>query len=137
MFRGARGISGVADGRFINGKGTGTSDSNLAMVSDGEFIVNAKAAGKYGNLLTAINSGKTPEMGGLQVANVANVLNGGNHVAINVTGDKADAMLAAKIGKHLDDALSKMSRPDGMRYSGTQQSARVAAHAAKSHRSNG
>jgi hypothetical protein len=42
----------------IRGDGTPTSDSNVALVSDGEFIVNAKAASKNKAWLAAINSGK-------------------------------------------------------------------------------
>jgi len=46
-----------ADGGHVSGPGTGTSDSIPAMLSDGEFVVNAKATKKHGNLLKAINSG--------------------------------------------------------------------------------
>jgi hypothetical protein len=42
----------------IRGDGTPTSDSSVALVSDGEFIVNAKAASKNKACLAAINSGK-------------------------------------------------------------------------------
>jgi hypothetical protein len=57
-------IFGFASGGLINGDGTPTSDSNLAMVSDGEYIVNAAAASKNGALLAAINSGKAPKFSG-------------------------------------------------------------------------
>jgi hypothetical protein len=40
-------FSGFAEGGLISGDGTGTSDSNLARVSDGEFIVNAGATAKH------------------------------------------------------------------------------------------
>jgi hypothetical protein len=55
---------GFADGGLINGDGTPTSDSNVALVSDGEFIVNAKAASKNRALLAAVNSGKAPKFSG-------------------------------------------------------------------------
>ena len=42
----------------IRGDGTPTSDSSVALVSYGEFIVNAKAASKNKACLAAINSGK-------------------------------------------------------------------------------
>lgn len=53
---------------LLNGPGTGTSDSILAVmasgavarVSDTEFVVNAKATKRYLPLLTALNSGKIP-----------------------------------------------------------------------------
>lgn len=46
----------VATGGWINGPGTGTSDSIPAMLSNREFVVNAAAAAVYGPLLEAINS---------------------------------------------------------------------------------
>lgn len=49
-----------AGGGMISGPGSGTSDSILAAVSDGEFIVNAGATKKYGALLEALNSGRLP-----------------------------------------------------------------------------
>ena len=65
---------GFADGGLINGAGSGTSDSNLALVSDGEFIVNAGATAKNKALLTAINSGRAPKFGA-SVPGVSNVVN--------------------------------------------------------------
>jgi hypothetical protein len=58
---------GFADGGRISGPGTGTSDSIMAMVSNGEFVVNAKATKEHLGLLQALNSGKTPKFatGGL------------------------------------------------------------------------
>jgi hypothetical protein len=49
-----------ADGGLIRGPGTGTSDSILAAVSNGEFIVNAKATKQNLGLLHALNSGQMP-----------------------------------------------------------------------------
>jgi tape measure domain-containing protein len=56
-----------ADGGRISGPGTGTSDSIMAMVSNGEFVVNAAATKEHLGLLQALNSGKTPKFatGGL------------------------------------------------------------------------
>lgn len=47
-----------ASGGFIKGTGSGTSDSIPAMLSNGEFVVNANATSKYRPLLDAINSNK-------------------------------------------------------------------------------
>jgi hypothetical protein len=44
-----------AAGGAVSGPGTGTSDSILALVSDGEFIVNAGATARHRPLLEAIN----------------------------------------------------------------------------------
>jgi hypothetical protein len=56
----AAGAAGQAAGHFaegglIQGKGTGTSDSIIAQVSNGEYIVNAEATSKNRGLLEAIN----------------------------------------------------------------------------------
>jgi hypothetical protein len=70
------GLDGNARGGRITGPGTGTSDSILARLSNGEYVVNAASTAKYLPLLEAINSpgfaagglaasGKAPE-GGLQ-----------------------------------------------------------------------
>lgn len=46
---------GFASGGRVSGPGTGTSDSILARLSDGEFVVNARAAAKHRPVLEAIN----------------------------------------------------------------------------------
>lgn len=46
-----------AGGGVIRGPGTGTSDSIPARLSDGEFVVNARATAQNRDLLEAINSG--------------------------------------------------------------------------------
>lgn len=48
----------LATGGFLQGPGSGTSDSIPTMLSNGEYVINAKATGKYLPLLDAINSGK-------------------------------------------------------------------------------
>lgn len=49
-------IPGLATGGMVNGTGTGTSDSNLRWLSNGEFVVNADATRRNRALLEAINS---------------------------------------------------------------------------------
>ena len=54
---------GRASGGFVSGQGTGTSDSIPAMLSNGEFVVNARSTAMFGGLLNAINSvGKQPRL---------------------------------------------------------------------------
>lgn len=53
----ASGGGGMAEGGVISGPGTGTSDSIIARVSNGEFVVNAMATSRNLSLLHAINSG--------------------------------------------------------------------------------
>ncbi|SKG75786.1 exported protein [Mycobacteroides abscessus subsp. bolletii] len=53
--------AGYAAGGLLSGPGTGTSDSMLARVSNGEFIVKASSVSKYGaGMLHALNEGKLP-----------------------------------------------------------------------------
>lgn len=50
--------AGHATGGYISGRGTGTSDSIPAMLSNGEFVIKASSVKKYGtNFLNAVNSG--------------------------------------------------------------------------------
>ncbi|WP_320535275.1 phage tail length tape measure family protein [Robbsia andropogonis] len=47
----------LATGGNVTGPGTSTSDSIPAMLSNGEYVINAKAASQHKNLLDAINYG--------------------------------------------------------------------------------
>lgn len=55
-------IPGFATGGFVSGAGTGTSDSIMARLSDGEFVVNAAATKRNRGLLEAINSNERVSM---------------------------------------------------------------------------
>ena len=49
---------GFASGGYVSGSGTSTSDSIPAMLSNSEYVINAKAVRKYGtNFLDAVNNG--------------------------------------------------------------------------------
>ena len=51
---------GFAGGGRISGPGSGTSDSILALVSNGEFVMNAESVRRYGPLIEALNAGALP-----------------------------------------------------------------------------
>jgi len=51
----------LADGGQVSGPGTSRSDSIPAMLSDGEFVVNAASTKKHSKLLHAINDGRIPK----------------------------------------------------------------------------
>lgn len=54
-------VDGYADGGLIRGPGTGTSDSILARLSNGEFVMRADAVRHYGSaLLQRLNSRQLP-----------------------------------------------------------------------------
>lgn len=62
------GAKKMADGGMVSGPGTSTSDSIPALLSDGEFVVNARSTQLFKPLLTAINdAGALPQfaVGGL------------------------------------------------------------------------
>lgn len=64
----AESIEGHATGGYIQGPGTGTSDSILARLSNGEFVVRADAVRRYGtDYLHQLNSMRLPKFaeGGL------------------------------------------------------------------------
>ena len=52
------GLVKAATGGYISGSGTGTSDSIPAMLSNGEYVINAKSTEQFMPLLNAINTGK-------------------------------------------------------------------------------
>lgn len=64
----------LASGGYVSGPGTGTSDSISAMLSNGEYVVNAASTKKFRPLLESINNGQTPRFadGGLVGGSVAN-----------------------------------------------------------------
>jgi hypothetical protein len=125
---------GFADGGLISGDGTPTSDSNVALVSDGEYIVNAKAASKNRALLAAVNSGKAPKFSG---SSQAGFLTSNIHaptVNVHVEGGSQERQLAQRIAGHVGDTLNKVNR---VRPSATQQHASAAATGSKASKKNG
>ncbi len=64
-----------ATGGYVSGPGTGTSDSIAAMLSNGEYVINAKATKAAFPLLEAINAGKIPKFaeGGLVSTDILTV----------------------------------------------------------------
>lgn len=63
---GAGGGAGLfAAGGYIRGAGSGTSDSILARISNGEFVVNAAATSRHRSMLETINSAPRFSAGGM------------------------------------------------------------------------
>ena len=82
------------DGGLVQGPGTGTSDSLLARLSAGEFVVNARATKQNLPLLSAINNGNT--------SNNNNQRQSPN-IVMNVTTENADSF-----GENQAQVLSRM-----------------------------
>lgn len=59
MATSAMGFLGFASGGEVSGRGTNTSDSIPTMLSNGEFVVNARSTRKNLTLLRALNSGQS------------------------------------------------------------------------------
>lgn len=74
-----------ARGGYVSGPGTGTSDSILAAISTGEYVVNARATAKHLDLLNAINSNSISRSsyGGSQGAVASN----GTNLLVQVVHD--------------------------------------------------
>jgi hypothetical protein len=86
------GVGAYAGGGRVSGPGTPTSDSIFAMLSNEEFVVNAKATKRWLPLLTAINEGKMPHFAiGGSVGSTSNVsptrIGNSTIVNLNITGD--------------------------------------------------
>ncbi|MNJ54402.1 hypothetical protein D3C77_498390 [compost metagenome] len=61
-------VKGFSTGGYVSGSGTGTSDSIPARLSNGEFVVNAKATKRNRQLLEAINSNERVSVAGQSVS---------------------------------------------------------------------
>ena len=93
----AYGMNTAATGGVISGPGTGTSDSIPAMLSDGEFIINAKSTKNNLELLRSINDNSVRKFvnGGLAGASGTGEIKGlkaadsGSNALfnLNITGD--------------------------------------------------
>jgi hypothetical protein len=92
----------LADGGYVSGPGTSTSDSIPARLSNGEFVINADATRRFRPLLEKINNGKVPKFanGGLvgestfsesaALGSISRVSSGENRntvINLNITGD--------------------------------------------------
>jgi len=84
--------AGAARGGLIGGRGSGTSDSNLAWLSRGEFVITAAAVRRLGvGFFAALNAGMIPgfALGGLVPRPAfagGGSVGGGNHVTIQFPG---------------------------------------------------
>jgi len=81
---------GMADGGYVQGAGTNRSDSIPTMLSNGEYVINAKGTNTFGPILNAINDyGKQPQarfaLGG-QVSS-KDAPSGGNASLIDILGE--------------------------------------------------
>lgn len=115
-------LFGFADGGYINGPGTGRSDSILARLSDGEYVVNAKATAEHRPVLEAINAGVVPKFadGGFVGRSGKRGLMGGSSatnvrmgdITINQTGSSGDAKKDAEHAARTADMVRNAVREE-------------------------
>jgi len=131
---GPGGVFGFRDGGEVIGKGSGTSDSIPAFLSNKEFVINAESAQKFKPLLQAINSGKGrnfPTSAPALTAPVRSKQGGSNIVfapVINVTtegssgsasedraaNERVAKVIKGTITKEFTRLMREQMRPGGM-----------------------
>ncbi|SDV49824.1 phage tail length tape measure family protein [Chitinasiproducens palmae] len=116
---------GKADGGIIRGAGTGRSDSILARLSNGEFVVNAAATARNRGLLESVNNGASvnslarfADGGYVGGAAAAAVTPGGGAPIINIENhDSSDVSIQASAqrgsnGQWLINQVVKLTRAE-------------------------
>lgn len=104
--RGYTGRAFGATGGYVSGPGTGTSDSVPAMLSNGEYVINAKSTSKYRNLLARINAeGNKFATGGLVSGNSG----AGISITVNPSPGMDEKQLAAAVSRELAFQIRKGS----------------------------
>lgn len=114
---GTASVEGHARGGYIRGPGTGSSDSILARLSNGEFIVRAAAVAHYGpRLMDAINQMRLPRfasgglVSGLRVPSMpAFRASGpsGTPVNLHIGGHVFQTLADADVAKAMTNILSR------------------------------
>ena len=95
-------LGGFASGGMISGPGTGTSDSIPAMLSNGEYVINAEAVRRIGvPRLNALNSGMLPHFAAGGYVGTSNG-NGAPPVVINLHNESGLALDAQQTGTKFD-----------------------------------
>jgi tape measure domain-containing protein len=96
-------LGSFASGGMISGPGTGTSDSIPAMLSNGEYVINAEAVRRIGvPRLNALNSGIMPHFAGGGYVGSGSYGNGMPPVVINLHNETGMAMEAEQTGSAFD-----------------------------------
>lgn len=99
-------VPGFAPGGMVRGPGGPRDDVVPALLSNGEFVVNAKATRQYGDLLRAINSGRMSS-GDAQAVMSSGGSRGGGSPTVTVRFDTTGA------DEGMKQVIRKMVRVDG------------------------
>lgn len=101
------GVFGLATGGYVSGPGTGTSDSVLARLSNGEYVMSAAAVDRIGTpLLDAMNRGDAVHYAG---GGLVSVNNGGGSgpAAVSSAGPSVSLQISALDAASFGDFLSR------------------------------
>lgn len=105
------GVFGFAEGGVVSGPGSGTSDSILARVSHGEFVVKAAAVKQHRAMLEAINSGaKQVHTASTQVTNGTQ----SPQLNVNVQHDGSTAIQVQRVGLNDVHVIAKQHAQDAV-----------------------
>lgn len=108
-----------AEGGLIRGAGTGTSDSILSYLSNGEYVIKASSVQKFGsNFFSALNNGFVPAdantprfaTGGLVGASRASSSEDNSAYVFNIAGQSIKMRGARDQANALASALTQLSR---------------------------
>ena len=102
---------GFQQGGFVQGPGTGRSDSILARLSNGEFVVNAEATQRNRDLLEEINAGRNVSTASGDLSAVSRlIINNGeiivDRIALNET---RIADVVQSTNQRLNDSITRMA----------------------------
>lgn len=102
---------GFASGGYVSGAGTGTSDSILARLSDGEFVIRKAAVDKYGpGTFAKLNSMQLP---GRADGGMVGGGGGGDVAVVNLFSDEELArFMASRRGQRI--IMNSIQRSDSM-----------------------
>jgi len=104
---------GNASGGHISGPGTGTSDSIPAWLSNGEYVVKAKAVGKYGKaFLDHVNAGKFADGGEVGAGVGAGVMGSGNAAVgagVGGSGKKGGGIGGGMFSRLIDQVIGELT----------------------------
>lgn len=115
LFQYLKQYQGFASGGLVTGPGSSTSDSIMARLSNGEFVVNAAATSKYLPLLKEINGGKYAKQqgryasGGIVEQQASKLMSPNINMTINPPAGMDERVLAKQISKELALQLRKGS----------------------------
>ena len=107
------GLGGFAGGGRIRGPGSGTSDSILARLSNGEFVIKAAAVDHYGaGLLSRINSMQIPRFA---TGGMVGGRSGGSTVNLSLDGHRYQMQASESVVNQLSAYVSREALRKGGR----------------------